>query len=166
MSSVEILFQTSWKMFSVLILSLHNILKCTACQEKGRSSRVFRTACGGLPVSSPSQAESCGVSPIQDKPTFPLYIKPNLLDNKSVDVELASWNQMAVLIFPGLAVFFCCSFWGFDQSPTWYHCCACSVLLEMVDTGHFLLGKWFSFGHPASTSELWYLELGLVLLFV
>lgn len=38
-----------------------------------------------------------------------------------------------------------------DQGPTWYHplCCFC---VEVVETGQFLLGQWFSFVHPASTS--------------
>lgn len=155
MPSVEILFQTTWKMFSVLILSLHNILKYIACQEKRCSSRVFRTACGGLPVSSPSQAESCGISPIQNKPTFPLCIKPNLLDNKSVDSELASWNQVAVLIFPGLAVFCCCSFRGFDWSPAWYHCCACSVLFEVWREGTSSWGNDFHLITQQALLELW-----------
>lgn len=62
--------------------------------------------CGGLSASSSSQGESCGVSSFQDKPTFPFYIKSNLLNNKSVGTELASWNQMAMFSFPELVVFF------------------------------------------------------------
>lgn len=106
MPSVGILFQTNWKMFLVSILSLNNMPEFTACQENMGSSSAFRTVCGGLSAASPSQAESCGVSSLQDKPTFPFYRKPNHLNNKSVDAELASWNHMAVLSFPELVVVF------------------------------------------------------------
>lgn len=106
MPSVGILFQTNWKMFLVSILCLNNMPEFTACQEKRGSSSAFRTVCSGLPAASPSQAESCGVSSLQDKPTFPFYRKPNHLNNKSVDAELASWNRMAVLSFPELVVVF------------------------------------------------------------
>lgn len=104
MPSVEISFQADF-MFSVSIPSLSSIREFTACRKEGARLELSEP-CGGHPASSPSQAESCGVSSPQDKSTFPFYVKSNLLNNKNVDAESASWNQMAMLSFPASVVFF------------------------------------------------------------
>lgn len=142
MPSVGILFQTNWKMFLVSILCLNNMPEFTVCQEKRGSSSVFRTVCGGLPAASPSQAESCGVSSLQDKPTFPFYRKPNHLNNKSVDAETGFLESDGCAQFSRVGGgFSVVPFKGGIEVPHGVTAVLTSMLFEVVERGHSLSGK-------------------------
>lgn len=152
------LFQAGWKVFSVSIPSLNNIPEFTACQEK-RTHLERSEQCAVGVLCQPSQAESCGVSSVQDKPPCALYIKSDLSNNKSADAELASRNQMAALSLPGGAVFFLLLFLRFDRGPTHISAGLASVLCEAVERGHFVLGNGFHLITQQALLTLWCLSL-------
>lgn len=149
---MEILFQTDWKVFSVSILFLNNVPEFTACQEKRGSSPALRTCAAGLPASSPPQAESCGVSSLQDKPTFPFCIKPNLLNNTSGVAGLASRNQMAVLFSRVGRRFPVVPFEGWIQAPHASLLCLLLRRLRWRRAGTSSRGNGF---HLISRQALW-----------
>lgn len=118
MPSVEILFQTNLKMFSVLILSLNNIPKSTTCQEKRSSSELSEQCGGGSGERGREERTGGPLHPALPRQNHVMYllsrinrhflfcIKSNLLNNRSVEALLVSWNQTAMLSFPWLGVGF------------------------------------------------------------